>query len=108
MKLREIAHARAGDKGNISNISVIAYEADDYAFLVEHVTAELVKAHFADIVGGKVERYELPNLGALNFVIHEALGGGVTRSLFLDAHGKSLSSSLLEMELPDPQRERNR
>ncbi|RXH41736.1 AtuA-related protein [Bradyrhizobium zhanjiangense] len=102
MKLREIAHARAGDKGNISNISVIAYGADDYAFLAEHVTAERVKAHFADIVGGKVERYELPNLGALNFVIHEALGGGVTRSLSLDAHGKSLSSSLLDMELPDP------
>lgn len=109
MKLREIAHARAGDKGNISNISVIAYEGGDYAFLAEHVTAERVKTHFADIIGGKVERYELPNLGALNFVIHEALGGGVTRSLFLDAHGKSLSSSFLEMELPDPQqKERDR
>lgn len=108
MKLREIAHARAGDKGNVSNISVIAYEAGDYAFLVEHITAERVKAHFADIAGGKVERYELPNIGALNFVIHDALGGGVTRSLSLDAHGKSLSSSLLEMELPDRQKERDR
>ncbi|OPY96653.1 hypothetical protein A5906_01905 [Bradyrhizobium sacchari] len=108
MRLREIAHARAGDKGNISNISVIAYEAGDYAFLAEHVTVERVKAHFSDIIGGKVERYELPNLGALNFVIHQALGGGVTRSLSLDAHGKSLSSSLLEMELPDPQKERDR
>ena len=101
MKLHALAHARAGDKGNISNISVIAYEADDYAFLAEHVTAAKVKAHFADIVGGRVDRYELPHLGALNFVMHEALGGGVTRSLSLDAHGKSLSSSLLELELPD-------
>ncbi|MGY4408283.1 hypothetical protein ACVWW4_000019 [Bradyrhizobium sp. LB7.1] len=103
MKLRELAHARAGDKGNISNISVIAFEPGDYAFLVEHVTAERVKLHFADIVAGRVDRYQLPALGALNFVLHGALGGGVTRSLSLDAHGKSLSSSLLELELPDHQ-----
>ncbi len=103
MKLREIAHARAGDKGNVSNISVIAHEPGDYAFLVEHVTAERVRAHFADIVQGRVERYQMPGIGALNFVLHEALGGGVTRSLSLDAHGKSLSSSLLELELPDRQ-----
>jgi hypothetical protein len=70
MKLRELAHARSGDKGNVSNISVIAYEPGDYAFLAEHVTAERVKAHFADIVGGPVERYELPGIGALNFVMH--------------------------------------
>lgn len=107
MKLRELAHARAGDKGNISNISVIAFEGSDYAFLLEHVTAERVKLHFADIVGGKVERYELPALGALNFVLHDALGGGVTRSLSLDAHGKSLSSCLLELELPDHQHSPN-
>ncbi|WP_420837876.1 AtuA-related protein [Bradyrhizobium zhanjiangense] len=88
MKLRELAHARAGDKGNTSNISVIAFEPGDYAFLVGHVTAERVKRHFADIVTGKVERYELPALGALNFVLHGALGGGVTRSLSLDGHGK--------------------
>ena len=98
MKLRELAHARAGDKGNVSNISVIAHEPGDYAFLAEHVTAERVKAHFADIVHGRVERYELPGIGALNFVLHDALGGGVTRSLSLDPHGKSLSSSLLELE----------
>jgi hypothetical protein len=104
MKLRELAHARSGDKGNVSNISVIAYEPGDYAFLAEHVTAERVKAHFADIVAGPVERYELPGIGALNFVMHEALAGGVTRSLSLDAHGKSLSSSLLDLELPDRQR----
>jgi hypothetical protein len=104
MKLRELAHARSGDKGNVSNISVIAYEPGDYAFLAEHVTVERVKAHFADIVAGPVERYELPGISALNFVMHEALGGGVTRSLSLDAHGKTLSSSLLDLELPDRQR----
>jgi len=103
MKLRELAHARAGDKGNISNISVIAHEPGDYAYLAEHVTVARVKEHFTDIVQGRVERYELPGIGALNFVLHEALGGGVTRSLSLDAHGKSLSSSLLEMEIPDRQ-----
>jgi hypothetical protein len=97
-------HARTGDKGNISNIAVIAYDPGDYAFLAQHVTAERVAAHFAGTVLGKVERYELPGLGALNFVLHDALGGGVTRSLALDAHGKSLSSCLLEMQLPDPQR----
>jgi hypothetical protein len=103
IRLHALAHARTGDKGNISNISVIAYDPGDYAFLAEHVTAERVAEHFADIVKGRVERYELPGLGALNFVLHEALGGGVTRSLSLDAHGKNLSSCLLEMTLPDPQ-----
>jgi hypothetical protein len=103
MKLRELAHARAGDKGNVSNIAVIAHEPGDYAYLAEHVTAARVKEHFADIVRGRVERYELPGIGALNFVLYDALGGGVTRSLSLDPHGKSLSSSLLEMEIPDRQ-----
>jgi hypothetical protein len=103
VKLRELAHARSGDKGNIANISVIAHEPGDYAFLAENVTAQRVAAHFADVVRGRVERYELPQIGALNFVLHEALGGGVTRSLALDPHGKSLSSSLLEMEIPDRQ-----
>ncbi|GGH24450.1 hypothetical protein GCM10007036_30880 [Alsobacter metallidurans] len=100
MRLRELAHARAGDKGDISNIAVIAYEPGDYAFLVEHVTAERVKAFFAGVVHGDVARYELPGLGALNFVMTGALGGGVTRSLALDPHGKSLSGALLELELP--------
>jgi hypothetical protein len=95
LTLRALAHARTGDKGNISNISIIAYDPGDYAFLCEHVTAARVAAHFAGLVLGKVERYELSNL--------DALGGGVTRSLSLDAHGKSLSACLLEMELPDPQ-----
>ena len=103
MKLRELAHARTGDKGDTSNISVIAYDPGDFAFLREHVTADRVKAHFADIVRGGVDRYELPGLGALNFVMHGALGGGVTRSLSLDAHGKSSSSCLLEMDIPDDQ-----
>lgn len=105
MKLRELAHARAGDKGNISNISVIPYEPSDYAFLLEHVTAERVRAHFSDIVAGEVIRYALPGLRAFNFVMYESLGGGVTRSLSLDAHGKSLSSSLLELEIPDQPRQ---
>ena len=99
MKLREIAHSRTGDKGNISNISVIAYDAKDYALLLEQVTAARVKAHFAGIVQGEVVRYELPNLFALNFVMDQALGGGVTRSLALDAHGKSLSSALLDLDI---------
>lgn len=101
MQLREIAHARAGDKGETSNVSVIARRAEDYPLLVEHVTAERVKRHLAGIVRGEVERHELPRLGAINFVLHQALAGGVTRSLALDAHGKSLSSALLSLELPD-------
>jgi hypothetical protein len=99
--LRDLAHSRTGDKGDTSNISLIAYEAGDYALLARVVTAERVKAHFAGIVRGDVVRYELPNLFALNFVLERALGGGVTRSLALDAHGKSLSSALLSMEIPD-------
>jgi hypothetical protein len=99
MKLREIAHSRTGDKGNISNISVIAYRAEDYALLCETVTAERVKAHFAGIVHGEITRYELPGIAALNFVLKDALGGGVTRSLALDAHGKSLSSRLLDLDI---------
>ena len=101
MKLRNIAHSRAGDKGDTSNVSVIAYDQADYRFLCEHVTAERVRAHFAGIITGNVSRYEMPAVGALNFVLTGALGGGVTRSLALDAHGKSLSSALLTLELPD-------
>jgi len=101
MKLRELAHSRTGDKGNTANISVIAYEAKDYAWLERHVTAEKVAAHFADLARGPVTRYPLPKIGALNFVLAGALGGGVTRSLALDAHGKSLSSAILDLEIPD-------
>jgi non-ribosomal peptide synthetase component E (peptide arylation enzyme) len=102
MKLRDIAHSRTGDKGNISNISVIAYDPKHYALLCEQVTAARVKAHFAGVVAGDVVRYELPNIAALNFVMHQALAGGVTRSLALDAHGKSLSSALLDLEIEIP------
>lgn len=99
MKLWDIAHSRTGDKGDISNISLIAYEGRDYALLCEKVTPERVKEHFAGIAKGEVRRYELPNIHALNFVLYAALGGGVTHSLSLDIHGKSLSSYLLEMEI---------
>jgi hypothetical protein len=99
MKLREIAHSRTGDKGNISNISVIAYDPRHYPLLLAQVTPERVKAHFAGVVEGGVVRYELPRIFALNFVMDRALGGGVTRSLALDAHGKSLSSALLDLEI---------
>jgi len=99
MKLREIAHSRTGDKGNISNISVIAYEQKDYERIREQVTEERVREHFKSIVKGKVVRYEIPSIGALNFVLHDALGGGVTKTLSLDAHGKSLSSKMLELEI---------
>ena len=101
MKLRAIAHSRTGDKGNTSNISVIAYDERDFPLLARHVTAERVRGQLGAIVQGEVLRYELPGIGALNFVLRGALGGGVTRSLALDPHGKSLSSALLDLELPD-------
>lgn len=99
MKLLDIAHSRTGDKGNISNISLIVYDEKNYFLVKEKVTAEKVKRYFSDIVKGDVIRYEMDNLCALNFVMYDALGGGVTRSLAIDKHGKSLSSALLEMEI---------
>lgn len=99
MKLRELAHARTGDKGNTLNISVICHDARHYDLLRREVTAARVRAFLADVVLGEVVRYELPRLAAFNFVLGEALGGGVTRSLALDAHGKSLSSALLDLEI---------
>jgi len=99
MRLRDIAHARTGDKGDTCNISLIAFEERDYPRLLERATAERVKALFGGMVRGDITRYELPHLGALNFVMRRALGGGVTRSLSLDAHGKSLSSLLLDLEI---------
>ena len=98
-KLRDIAHSRTGDKGETSVISLIAFDEADYPLLRDLVTADRVRAHFAGIVHCEVIRYEIPSLGALNFVLHKALAGGVTRSLALDAHGKSLSSRLLDMEI---------
>ena len=99
MKLRELAHSRTGDKGNISNISVIAYDPANYELLEQQVTAVRVKAFFDGVVLGDVIRYEMPNIGALNFVMFQALGGGVTRTLALDIHGKSFSSALMELEI---------
>ena len=99
MILRELAHARAGDKGNVSNISVIARDPADFARLEREVTAERVRAHFEGIVRGEVRRHVLPGIGALNFVMEGALGGGVTRSTALDTHGKSRAARMLEMEI---------
>lgn len=99
MKLREIAHSRTGDKGNISNISLIAFKDTDYELLKDKITTDVVKDWFQDIVEGDVIRYELPNLKAFNFVLYGALGGGVTKSLAQDMHGKSFSSKLLDLEI---------
>jgi hypothetical protein len=104
MKLRSVAHSRSGDKGTIVNISLIAFHEQDYAKLVRDATAEAVERHFRDVISGPVRRYELPSLGALNFVLHGVIGGGVTRTPALDVHGKSFSSALLEMEIPDDDR----
>ncbi|HTS22778.1 MAG TPA: hypothetical protein VMN79_13320 [Casimicrobiaceae bacterium] len=98
-RLYDLAHCRAGDKGDTSILSLIAYRREDYPLLVERVTGEAVAKHLACIVRGTIRRYELPELGALQFVCEHALAGGVTTSLALDAHGKSLSYALLEMEI---------
>ena len=98
-KLYDLAHARAGDKGNTTILSLIAYRPEDYPLLRARVTTDAVKRHFAGIIRGKVTRCELPQLGALQFIGEDALGGGVTTSLAVDAHGKSLSAALLEMEI---------
>ena len=96
-RLYDIAHCRAGDKGDTSILSVIAYREDDYPLLVDRVTVDAVAAHLRGIVHGEIRRFELPQLWALQFVCDRSLGGGVTTSLGLDAHGKSLSYALLEM-----------
>lgn len=99
VQLLTLAHARSGDKGDTANIGLIALKPEYYPILVREVTAERVKAHFAEICHGEVERFELPNLGALNFLLHHSLGGGGTLSLKTDAQGKTLSSALLRMEV---------
>jgi len=99
MKLHDIAHARTGDKGDVSNISVISYDPAHWSLILDHVTPARVAAHFGAFATDDVTRYALPQLCALNFVIRGALTGGVTRSLALDAHGKCLASILLDMEL---------
>ncbi|ASK63935.1 hypothetical protein CFK37_18115 [Virgibacillus phasianinus] len=99
LKLVEIAHSRAGDKGNILSLSLIPYKEKDYERLCQNVTPAAVKDHLKDIVKGEVIRYELPNIKALNFVCYQSLLGGVTTSLAMDTHGKTLSSALLEMKI---------
>ena len=100
--LVHLAHARSGDKGDTANVGLIAYEPDHYELLRREVTPERVKEHFGSMVEGEVERFELPNLHALNFLLHEALGGGGTRSLMTDAQGKVFSTALLRMEIEVP------
>ena len=102
IKLREVCHARAGDKGDTVNIGLVCHDPDVYPWLKQHLTTELVSEYLAEFVKGPVERYELPEIGALNFVVHNALGGGVTRSLRIDGHGKGFSAILLEMEIEGP------
>ena len=99
MKLYEIAHSRAGDKGNTLTLSLIPYKEEDYALLCEKVTVEAVRNHLKELVKGDVVRYELPNIASLLFVCNNALAGGVTTSLRMDAHGKTLSYALLEMDI---------
>ena len=101
MKLRTLAHARTGDKGNTVNIVVVARRLTDYPQLANQLTTQRVRACFSGLVKGEVERHVVPHLGVLNFVVRDVLAGGVTRSLALDAHGKSLSSALLDLELDD-------
>jgi hypothetical protein len=98
-KLHTIASSRAGDKGNVSMLSLIPYEESDYEMLCQKVTVEKVQNHLKDIVSGEIIRYELPNISSLLFVCNDALMGGVTTSLSMDTHGKSLSFALLEMEI---------
>jgi hypothetical protein len=100
MKLRELAHSRTGDKGDHSNVSVIVYRLEDYSLIERHLTTERIRTHLRGRVRGEVTRYCLPMLGAINFVLHDALTGGVTRSLALDPHGKCISGLLLDLELP--------
>lgn len=101
MKVRDIAMARSGDKGNRATLSVIARDPADYPLLERVLTADRVRAHYQGVVHGTVERYALPHLGALQFVMNDALGGGVTRSLALDAHGKTLGFAILDVPLDD-------
>ena len=102
VRLLELAHARSGDKGDTANVGLIARRPSHYPLLVREVTAERVARHFAGMLTGPVERFELPNLHALNFLLHGALGGGGTVSLKTDAQGKTLSTALLRLELEVP------
>ena len=108
VQLVKLAHARSGDKGDTANVGVIALREDIYPILVREVTSERVKNHFKGICKGDVERFELPNLSALNFLLHESLGGGGTLSLMTDAQGKTFSTALLRMEIEITPEEANR
>ena len=99
IRLLDVAHARSGDKGDTGNVGVIARKQEYYPLLVKYLTVERVKKHFEGIALGAVERFEIPNLWAINFLLHESLGGGGTKSLKNDAQGKTLSSAMLRMEL---------
>jgi hypothetical protein len=103
ISLSQIAHTRSGDKGDACNIGVIAYNERHYPILVREVTPERVKRHFGNLVRGDVERFELPNLGALNFIMHGALGGGGAVSLRTDAQGKTFGAGLLSLEIEAPE-----
>ena len=103
VQLREICHARSGDKGFHANIGLIVYDKKHYELIREQVTAEMVRSLFQDSVKGEVNRYELPRMGALNFVLRDALDGGATRTLTLDGYGKVLSSVLLSLEVELPE-----
>ena len=105
ISLFDLAHARSGDKGDTANVGVIALKDDYYPVLVREVTADRVKEHFGEMVKGTVERFELPNLKALNFLLHESLGGGGTLSLMTDAQGKTFSTALLRMWIDIPEAE---
>ena len=105
VQLVRLAHARSGDKGDTANVGLIALQDEFYPILVREVTAERVKSHFKGICKGDVERFELPNLGALNFLLHESLGGGGTLSLMTDAQGKTFSTALLRMQIEIPDSE---
>lgn len=105
IQLVKLAHARSGDKGDTANVGLIALSDEVYPILVREVTAARVKEHFKEICKGDVERFELPNLGALNFLLHHSLGGGGTLSLMTDAQGKTFSTALLRMTIDVPDEE---
>jgi hypothetical protein len=104
VELIKIAHGRSGDKGNGSNVGIIARHPKIYPFLVEKLTPEVIKEHMKYVCKGKVDRYELPNIGALNFILHDSLGGGGTVSLKLDAQGKTHALQVLRMDIDVPQK----
>jgi hypothetical protein len=108
VQLTKLAHARSGDKGDTANVGLIALRDDFYPVLVREVTSARVKEHFRGICKGPVERFELPNLGALNFLLHQSLGGGGTLSLMTDAQGKTFSTALLRLQIDIDEEEANR